>query len=363
MTQLKFLYLIANLVFVRLAVGTIISTSEELSTTPSGSSSASLFDNINSLDFSPSSQLNTTHVDFSTQDHGYLSKNDTNRAGKSHQPAAIKKQNLRKKAKSNNSMAHLVLNLLGQLEKVDMKRLISDSLAQFAASPGRQSASEPVKGRNSSTDKHQANNGNSTSKQSAPHNRDQRLNVSAVTADTGNLLSITEQLVKLARSSMIGGDYAYGGVSPYSASSWSMSPVMAPSMLSAASHILHDSLGHDFTGASLKSDWFWLVAPAVIVIGAGVIVIPMIGAWLVSHMMNQNTFTVAAGRRRKRSIDGSYGGHDELLRLLNIHQLLDDAPELLVNKLGEFHRVLDSVGAKYIDSALIGRKQDKKKSN
>lgn len=75
---------------------------------------------------------------------------------------------------------------------------------------------------------------------------------------------------------MLGGEFGAGS------GSWMMSP-----MLSAASHLFHDT-SDPFVGATAlaKSDWFWAVVPAVIAIEAGVIVVPLIAASIISHMTN-----------------------------------------------------------------------------
>lgn len=102
-------------------------------------------------------------------------------------------------------------------------------------------------------------------------------------ADTSNLFSVTNQFVKLARH-QIGNDL-FG---------W-------PSTLFASQSQHHHGLsGTDFTSAALKSDLFWFVVPAVIVVGAGVIILPLIAAKIVSGLLSQGTFTVSAGKRRKR---------------------------------------------------------------
>lgn len=289
-------------------------------------------------------------------------------------------QGKQKRHRSSPNFSHLLLNLLEQLEKVDVKKIISDSLSQskLSATKGASNKSFPVY-RDSSTkqlsnstiatankNSNSNSNGNKLNNTIEPDHPDGRaregFNASVLGGDTGNLLSITKQLVKLARNQMVGGEY--GSTYP-SSSSW-FSPLVMPSMLSAASHMLHDS-NADFTAASLKSDWFWVVVPAVIVIGAGVIVVPLIAAWLVSNMMNQNTFTVSAGRRRRRrKRDVSFSNqfnqefpnqthssiHEDLFKMLDIHRLLDDAPQLLVDKLSRFYTALDSVGSTLGDSAF-----------
>jgi len=351
MAQMKLLILIANLLLLRLVASAASSAPEPKQTEALGQTNSSnhnydssILDQINSLDFSASEQTeSSTGKARQTLQQEHFARDETaerkespsegytnsangaqesrpRRAGKS--TAGSRKRQSGAAGPAN--FGQLLLNLLGQLEKVDVRGLISSSLQQVGSSQARSSSGQPALRRS-------AANSNGTSPR-------ERVNASSISAEAGNLLSVTQQLVKLARSQVLGGDF----------SSW-LSPMTMPSMLSAASHMMHDS--NDFTSASLKSDWFWVVAPAVIVIGAGVIVVPLIAAWLVSHMMNQNTFTVSAGRRRRRRHAGqlsrqtsSAASHQDLFKLLDIHRLLDD-PELLVDKLGRFHKALESVGS------------------
>lgn len=378
MAQVKLLFLIANLIFVRMALAVSAETSEtENLVDPSTNlnqqqqqQDSSILNNISSLDFAPNEQTARTqpnqelHPDekvlsfSSDQQDQYLNysnnklenttqSNKSNRAGKS---------SGRKRYASTPTFAQLLINLLSQLEKVDVKRLITDSMSQVKSSTRANSNLPDLRqpSRRSSN--------NLTSESSTPKTKE-RINGSALSAETGNFLSITKQLVKLARGQMMGGAGLGGSSGEFgSLNSW-LNPMMMPSMLSAAGHMFqHDS--NDFAAAS-KSDLFWMVVPAVIVIGAGVIVIPLIAAWLVSHMMNQNTFTVSAGRRRRRrDVSGQnlFSPNSDLLQMLDIHQLMDDAPQLLVDKLTRLHAALDSVGSSLADQSTKPMKSRKTSS-
>lgn len=399
MTQVKLLILVVNLVFVRLALVSAGESSLEVTketSLPGGHQAqvgAALFDKINSLDFAPNEQtINLTSTNHQAQDKQnglhdadvsssssssslYLHQvkngdKETRNRRKAKSGAGANMSNLRRHAVPS-TIPQLLFSLLGQLEKVDVKRIIMDSIAQMRSgvdlnANGRSAGQRQTIKRRSSN----SNSGsNSTPKSSdleqaatsAAANQTskskERLDVNSLAGDTGNLLSITRQLAKLARSQVLGGA-EFG-----SPSSWfSPSPSMASSMFSGAggSHFNLDPVGHDFTAAGFKSDWFWLVVPAVIVIGAGVIVVPLIAAWLVSQMMGHNTFTVSAGRRRRRrDVNSSQASdplafestHKDLFRMLDIHQFLDD-PQFLTEKLAQFHKALESASSSFIKSSL-----------
>lgn len=320
MTNLKLLILLANLLLVRLALAKTGTESEQSTKSASNDhqdGSAIALEQINSLDYAPG---------------GALSSPVATEPARSELPQPTERR--RRKGKAGRPPAHvgqLILSLLGQLEKTDFKRLLNDAMASAPEKP------QPVMSSRSGS-------WNTTADQ-------QRNRSGVLAAETGNLLSITKQLVKLARSQVVGGEFG----APLG--SW-LAPLAVPSMLSAASHAIHDS--HDFTAASLKSDWFWVVVPAVIVVGAGIIVLPLVAAWLVSHMMNQNTFTVSAGRRRrKRDLMSNPAGvhsngysssiHSDLFKLLDVHRLLDHEfePQLLVNKLSNLYSALNSFQSLY----------------
>lgn len=410
MAQMKLLIIVANLVLVRLALASSNSNSRptpqetiikaaNLDPQQVAALSNAALEQVNSLDFAPNlgsgSELSQSQIDTNSAGQQIGEKADFKTAEKTesngNRPVGVKshrnarkldnhnhkhnhKQGNRKRQQSSPNFSHLLLNLLGQLEKVDVKRIISDSLSQSRSWQTREESDEsfnPIyrdslfKQLNNSTTMTNKGTSNRINNTIEPDNLNGKtregVNASAFGSDTGNLLSITKQLVKLARNQIVGGEY--GSTYP-SSSSW-FSPLVMPSMLSAASHMLHDS-NADFTAASLKSDWFWVVVPAVIVIGAGVIVVPLIAAWLVSHMMNQNTFTVSAGRRRRRrrrdvSFSNQYSEfpnqihsniHEDLFKMLDIHRLLDDAPQLLVDKLSRFYNALDSVGSTLSSAAF-----------
>lgn len=325
MISLKLLFLVTNLALLRLVLADIsgqtgtnpvekpvtgINKSKEVPIDLQASSAIAL-EHINSLDYAPGGTLSSTH--------------DQPELVAPKKPSAKRRSGRAAQHKSViGNVTSLFVNLLGQLEKTDFKRLINDALAMAIPEKGTT--------RRSGADGISANS-------SQPKSRSGLLS-----AETDNLLSVTKQLVKLARSQVMRSEFG----SPMS--SW-LTP-MVPSMIAAASHAIHDSHA-DFTGASLKSDWFWVVAPAVIVVGAGVIVLPLIAAWLVSHMMNQNTFTVSAGRRRRKrdllsqglhQFGSSSSMHSDLFKLIDIHRVLDHElePQLLVNKLAQLQSFLSS---------------------
>lgn len=324
MANLKLLVLMANLVFVRFATAehqqlhNQTSDPEATSKLTSQQKQFEIFDNINSLDYSPDHQIRVEPV-VSTMSQS-TSNTVVSQPDKSSKRTGKSRAGNRKRVapSSTAAVAHLLMNLVGQLEKVDVKRLILDSFATRNSHNGNE---------------FQQRNHTSTNTKGK-----ERVNVSALSAETGNLLSITKQLVKLARNQYGGGEFIDPSTGP---------PLFMPSMLSAAaSHIFHDSTG-DFTGAALKSDWFWMVVPAVIVIGSSVIVIPLIAAWIVSNMMSQNSFTVSAGRRRRKR-DIEYSGddtlHKDMFKLLDVHQLLKDSvPQLLIGKLSRLDEALKRV--------------------
>lgn len=395
MTQVKLLILVANLVLIRLALANEIYSKPklaqaELQEAKQGKAtndysqqvaelSSIALEQVNSLDFAPNAEhLHQTNSSralvesepfaaFNTsllpvEEPNLTNQTSTHRSGR--KLDSNRRRRKRQQQVTGNSFAKLFINLLGELEKVDFKRLIADSLSEGRSpnvvSNSSSNLDEKLVRRSGNR---RMNNITTTTMVDKVGINDvgvksrERVNSSALGGDTGNLLSITRQLVKLARSQMVAGN-DYGSMYP-SSSSW-FSPIMPimPSMLSAASHMLHDS-GDSLTAASLKSDWFWVVVPAMIVIGAGVIVVPLVAAWLVSHMMNQNTFTVSAGRRRRKRSSGlptdSTGGssiHQDLFRMLDIHRLLDDAPQLVVEKLSRLHSALDSVGSTIADPAF-----------
>lgn len=332
MTNIKLLFLVANLVLLRLVLADTISgepssssnaDKPELKSGNLDSGSAIALEQVNSLDYAPGGALSAIHEQVEVSP----ARPTRRRSGKAARPAH-----------ATGNVANLLIGFLNQLEKTDFKRLLNDAL----------SPDKPISRRSSQS-------GNSTSSPQA------KSRSGVLSAEADNLLSVTKQIVKLARSQVVGNEFG----SPLG--SW-LAP-LAPSMLAAASHTFQDSHG-DFTGASLKSDWFWVVVPAVIVVGAGVIVVPLIAAWLVSHMMNQNTFTVSAGkRRRKRDLlspgvgslhqsGSSQSIHSDLFKLIDIHRLLDHElePQLLVNKLARLHSALNS----YAPSATLTTIHDAK---
>lgn len=335
MAQLKLLILIANIVFLRL-----VAASPESITSSSFSSSLTALDNINSLDFAPNEQtsLHQQH-DSATPTPTVANKtvvpiiapsNSRRRAGKSNKIKTSSAASKRRQAAANYefgsaSIAKMLIDAIGQLERVDFKRLLSDSIKQM---------------QNSSDFKHLT--GQISSRSSTGNNTKAKLN-GPLSNEAGNFLSVTKQLMKLARSGIMPTD-SYSAYPSY----WSSTSSMMPSMLSAASHMFAGHDQADFTGASLKSDWFWLIAPAIIVIGSGVIVIPLIAAWLVSYMMNQNSLTVTAGRRRRKreAHEPQASGREDLATMLGVSQLLED-PRLMAESLGKFHRALESVAASF----------------
>lgn len=417
MAQMRLIIIVANLVLVRLALAATNGADQKIvqqqqqqqqesTNRPNidpqqvAALSNAALEQVNSLDFASNSfveQGTSESQAAATMPGSQIEENQqqTRRAtpelshqsnhNKSHRDARKLDNSGQVKRKRHQNLANfssMLLNLLAQLEKVDVKKMISDSFSSQQQQPKSSTREESSKLSQIYVDDSikQANSTKKISNKSKLNNTildhqqlngegggkaREGVNVSALGGDTGNLLSITKQLVKLARSQMVGSEY--GSTYPGS-SSWFSSPLVMPSMLSAASHMFHDST-NDFTAASLKSDWFWVVVPAVIVIGAGVIVVPLIAAWLVSHFMNQNTFTVSAGRRRRRRKRGavdqfeafpnqSYPDiHEDLFKMLNLHRLLDDAPQLLVDKLSRFYKALDSVGSTLTNSTINKTKE------
>lgn len=300
--------------------------------------SVPILDQINSLDYSAaprqehqSSLLSEQTINSPSSSSPLKAQQDVSVSGKQNLRASrnTNKGQGKRKQKSAQTISSQIANLIGQLEKVDVKQLISDSIY------GQTAAGESAK--------------TASLNQSLPGSA--RISAGAITKDSANLLSITKQLVKLARNQVMGGEFG-------PLSGWQSTAGFMPSMLASASHMLHDA-PNDFTSASLKSDWFWLVAPAVIVVGAGVIVVPVIAAWLVSHLMNQGSYSVSAGRRRKKrslldeqQLPLSQLFNGDLLKTLNIHQLLhDDDPQLMVDKLSRFHDALARVGSALVESS------------
>ena len=321
MAQLKLLFIVANVVLIKFTLASTNGQSDDLDSL-NGTRQAdtvAVLENINSLDFG-------SRID----DHWLASKTEQQEANRmADQPRPAKAGKRKRVGKSRQQQASnlaggLVLSLLSQLDKLDFKRIMASSLAQL----GQELGGGPIE-RRSASDEQKATN------KSGPTNGKERGHIGAsMVADTGNLLSITKQLVKLARGQVLS-DFGSGW--------WAPGSMTAPSMLSAASHLLHDS--SDFHGASLKSDWFWLVAPAVIVIGTGVIVIPLIAAYLVSHLMNQNTFTVTAGRRRRRrQVAEPLAPPGEL----DLRHLFEAAPQLLINQVSRLNQAFESVESKLV---------------
>lgn len=337
--QTKLIFLFLGLALARLssAESQLEVTKRQETDHSSGGGSVSVLDGINSLEHTQQA-IDVPLVSQQAQVTAPTVKSSRRRS---------KSKSLVSRRQQQQPIAILIANLLNQLERADFRRVLSDLVASSSSAP-----LDHAEQRSASSGKVYANKSADVKLASAPasqQQRDGKLNVSALSAESGNLLSITKQLVKLARNQVLGNEFGH-----YFAGSPSWSSPLMPSMLSAASYALHDSLdfgGHS-TGASLKNEWFWWVAPAVIVIGTGVIVLPLIAAWLVSQAMSQNTFTVSAGRRRRRRsapvASGDHKHHLDLFKLLNIHRLLDDAPELLVEQLSRLHDALDHVGAQFL---------------
>ena len=290
----------------------------------------SIFDTINSLDYSPSGQKDAA---------AQRSANDVQRL-KFEEAAAAKGKRRSKNLKGRQeveTVARLLLKLLGKLETVDFKQLL---LGGGGATAQKRSDSAKL-----------TQGGDRTATSG-------RLNASSSFAgETGNLLSITKQLVKLARGHMLN-DFGphYSSYQPFYQS-------MPSNLAAAASNMFHDtfdSLSGSSSGhLSAKSDWLWLVTPAAIVLGAGVILVPLVAAYLVSNMVQQNTFTVSAGRRRRKrqasELRPETSDEQLLGHLLDWHKLFDGTnPELLVEQLARFHSALNNVDASFIKSTLSG---------
>lgn len=227
-----------------------------------------------------------------------------------------------------------------------------------------------------------SSNPQNNGQQSAFKGKQQKLNASAIAAEKDNLLSVTRQLVKLARNQFGGGNLWFGSGSQgrdaglfggnsmglLSAASQLAASSFYPEVYPDASAQVHN-FGHGHA-MSAKSDWFWLVMPAVIVFGAGVIVVPLIAAWLVSNAMGQSTLTVSAGkRRRRRDVSGFErpgeltleSNYADLFKMLNLHQLLDEAPDLLVNKLAKLNGAFESFKMHFLDTKATPSKYLKQK--
>lgn len=333
----------------------------------------------------PESLNSSNHVEPTKSDLHNEASNIVRNSGVAASSSGAKRRS--KSAKSSNPanrMLRLVSSFIEQLDRVDLKRLIAESLLQLQQS--RMSVADltlplgnrrkfstptqPLQTTNVNTNQqHQPNSGaNETLKRARP-----KLNGSAIATETGNIFSITRQLVKLARNGFVGAEFGpLGAIGPALGSSptnW-LGPLIAmPTMLSAAAtHAIHAAsdhsadFGHHF--AASKGDWFWVVMPAIICVGAGVIIVPLIAAWLVSSAMSQNTMTVAAGRRRRRrrrDTKASFSTdplalestHSDLFRLLDLHRWLDDMePETIVSKLARLHKALEFVGTELINSTI-----------
>jgi len=342
------LLICANLASIRLVCGQLAgkeAAAKELAANESSSWTGSVeaLERINSLDFGhppsgskwPASepspvgaQIATSTATTSTQSSGGASpkrraKSSPGRGGQSAGAAAA-------------AASSLLVGLLRQLESVDLGRL-------FAGSPSWASPRNGAKVWLEQTNRSQLNEsskGDRGKQNGQGVDKESRLNVSALSAEGANLLSITKQLVKLARNQVLSGG-------PMGMEQWFGSPGssfggggmgLPSSLMSAASSAFNEALEpHHQQHAMGKSDWFWLVAPAVIVIGAAVIVIPLVAAYLVSNAMSQNTFTVSAGRRRRKRAaqEAGLGSVEALLEL--------QSGQRLVDRLSQFHGALESV--------------------
>lgn len=273
----------------------------------------------------------------------------------------------KRRAKSNgsnqtSSVIKMISSLIDQIDRLDLKRLLVESLNQLQQPRLAELILPSVaKRRPGLRDTKSTNETLKTAK----------VNGSAIAAESGNLLSITRQLVKLARNGFTGSEFGSNPLLGAHSANW-LGPLIAmPTMLSAAAtHAMHAAdqsaeFGHHHL-ASSKSDWFWVIMPAIIAVGAGVIIVPLIAAWLVSGAMSQNTLTVAAGKRRRRRDTRGLGQdplaleltHSDVFKLLDLHAWLDDlAPDLFVSKLSRLHEALESIGSGLVNSKILQAKE------
>lgn len=285
----------------------------------------------------------------------------------------------RRKQQNPNSILSVIKNIIDNLDKIDLKRVLSDSMSQIQK--GKLDLNEILKiagiKRRSGTINHSIIDlisADGRSSQTGPIDQSTKtsgsrpkLNGSSILAESDNLLSITKQLVKLARTGFVGGEFDPSGqILNSAAGAGLLAPLIGvPTMLSAASQALQsaaDESGehseHHHHHAAARGDMFWVVMPAIIAVGAGVIIVPLIAAWLISSAMSQNTMTVAAGRRRRKrdlldqyldplSLRSTYSG---LFSMLDIHRLLEDEPDLVISKLSKLHDSLESVTKHLINS-------------
>lgn len=162
------------------------------------------------------------------------------------------------------------------------------------------------------TSKHKATNETASKRDSRSRTHTQL--PSALATEAGNLLSVGGQLMKLARAGIAEPTSSYyGGGSGSSAGfGWPSSGWLASASGGGNGYQqqqqyyagdVHEMAhaGHEWPTMMAKSgEWFWTLVPAAIVVGAGVILGPLLAAWLVSHAISQNSLTLAAGRRRRR---------------------------------------------------------------
>lgn len=272
---------------------------------------------------------------------------------------------------NKNQVLTMFSTLIENFDKIDMKRLFTETMSQVQKGKidFNDVLSTLTKRRSFDTTTARSYGINDTMRNAKP-----KINGSAILAEGDNLLSITKQLVKLARTGFVGNEYPPSHP-VHHINSGNMAGLLnpligVPSMMNGATHSLQSSA--DESGdhgsehhhhAAARGDMFWVVMPALIAVGAGVIVVPLIAAWLISSTMNQNTMTVAAGKRRRRrdvldqildplSLESTHAG---LFRMLDIHRILEDAPDLVIAKLSRLHDALDSVNKYIINSADLNK--------
>lgn len=188
---------------------------------------------------------------------------------------------------------------------------VSNAIAgEFRSKRGESSNTASNSNSSSASAAYAKNNNNNNNK--AKSRAAKAKSLSTLLANVDNLLSAlfvdASQLTKLARNQIAGDLYGAdggnfvgaGGSIGSAAGSWPSMLGLPPSqsLLSAMSN--SNSQQHALNSASLKSDLFRMVVPAVTIVGAGVIVLPLIAAKLVSGILNQGTFTVSTGKRRKK---------------------------------------------------------------
>lgn len=284
--------LIVNLILIRLVLA---------------NNQASQLENINSLDFSssgtsssPASDPSAQHVKQQNQDELQQSSNRQYSGGNADEKAEKVSASMNanqaineaeqitekvgpskpKRSRSHKSSS-AVNQVIASLDKLDLKGLASGLVNTVS---GILNNNNPKQ----SNIMNRSGNGTNSHKPSASFN------------------SMASQLLRLARGQEHGWEYDYG--------------------------------------ATAKSDWFWLIVPAVIVVGAGVIILPLIAACFVS-MFTSGSYTLSAGRK-KRDVTGAENQAANGRSLLDIYKSMSgnqDFIQQLIGDLAQFDKALSSV--------------------